>query len=260
MTTSDRARAFLASKIKRTALVILPLAAAAVQCHATVTFGSSTGSFNASGGSATPKPTVSVNTPYSFATVSSGVDGMTVAGGATFTANAAGLGDSGHNACGVICGELAAAGSGSGIFDSDTLEVDYDFTLHSSTGNTLDWYLLVDVGGQQNTASSVSGDGQEVKGSFFLTGMQGVAASFNWNVDLFTDLFNDVKSGNSITLDIPVLTSIDIGAQVPPTTPEPGTWWLVSGAIGALLLLQRWLAPRINSVQGAEATSRKKSR
>lgn len=237
MTTSDRAKAFLASKIKRTALVILPLAAAAVQCHATVTFSSSTGSFNGSG-SFPNLPTTAVNTAYSFATVPSGVNGMTVAGGATFTANASGLGNSGGSFCGVMCAGLFATGSGAGTFDSDSLLVNYDFTLTSSNNDTIDWFLSVDIGGQQNSTFDVDPSGSEVTGSFLITGLLSVPSSFNWTIDLTTDLFHNVTVGDQITLDIPLLTSIDVGAQTP--VPEPSTAWLFSGAGAALVFLRRF--------------------
>src|ERR1700743_3361671 len=119
MTSTERAKSFLGKRLKQTALLILPLAAAAVQARADVTFSLTSGFFIASG-SATP----SVITPFSSTPLNNGVNGISLSGDALFTAepgSGGGSGNGGLAGCGAVCAGFFAFGGVDGTFNSDSL-------------------------------------------------------------------------------------------------------------------------------------------
>jgi hypothetical protein len=227
MTSTERAKAFISNKLKRTALIILPLAAAAVQAHAGVIFtlGSGSNPMQASGNA-----TTNVTTPFSSSQILDGVNGISLFGAATYTANSSGLGSSGGS-CANICGGFFTFGGGSGSFASDTLVTNYDFTVSDSNGNPLQWFLEVFINDSfSNSTSGSAANGSEVTGSLNITGLNGVALT-SWDAELEVDFGGaSFAQGDTLTVTIPGGASVDIGAA----TPEPGTGSLMAIAAAAL--------------------------
>jgi hypothetical protein len=222
MTSTDRAKAFISSKLKRTALIILPLAAAAVQAHAGVIFSFSGSTFSASGNATTPTAFLS------GAQILNGVNGISLSGNTVFTTTSAGSG--GSFACAGICAGYNTFGGGSGTFDFDTILVQYDFILSDSNGSPLNWSLGVGINGINNSVGGTTlAGGDEETGSFTISGLQGATLS-SWNSFLQIDFVNNYNSGDTITLNIPAGASVDIGAAIP----EPGTGSLMAIAGAAL--------------------------
>jgi hypothetical protein len=237
MSTSDRAKAFISNKLKRTALIILPLAAAAVQCHASVSFSLGSGFLNASGSALTV-----VNSAFSGVPIPNGVNGIALAGGATFIASGSGTGAGGAAGCINLCAGFSADGSVSGSFDSDSLLVSYLFNLSASNSDSLDWFLFVFIGGETASANGTTASGGQVDDSFTFTGLNGLSLPAGWNVELEVNFHDDYNSGDSITVDVPAGTTVDIGAVS--ATPEPGTAGLLAIAGAALIGLRKRLLRR----------------
>jgi hypothetical protein len=228
MTSTERARAFISNKLKRTALIILPLAAAAVQAHAGVIFtlGSGNGSMSASGNAAT-----NVTTPFSSTQILNGVNGISLFGAATYTVNLSGGGTGAPSGsfCQNVCGGFDAFGGGSGNFDADTLLTNYDFILSDNNGEAIQWSLFVQVNGSQGQANGIVTSGTEVINSLTLTGLSGQALE-SWTAELEVDFQGGTfNPGDTLTVNIPGGASVDIGA-----VPEPGTGALMAIAGAAL--------------------------
>ncbi len=240
MSTSERAKAFVSNKLKRTALIILPLAAAAVHCQAGVTFSLDNGSsLNASGqGHATTQ----VNSALTGVPISNGVNGISLFGGATYTATASGLGSDGTDPCHNICAGFTAFGNLTGTFDSDSLLVNFLFNVADSNNDSLHWALIVETDEPRdfisNTATgTTAAGGDQVSGSFLLTGLQGHTPN-SWFAELEVDFQHNFANGATITIDIPQASTVDIGATS--GVPEPGTGWLLASAgVGAFGLRKR---------------------
>lgn len=226
MTSTERARAFIGNKLKRTALIILPLAAAAVQAHAGVIFtlGSGSNPMQASGNT-----TTSVTTPFSSTPILNGVDGISLFGAANYTVNFSGSGSNGIGSCQNVCGGFFTFGGGSGSFASDTLLTNYDFILSDSNGDPLVWFLSVQVNGSSGSANGTVASGTEVTNSLTLSGLNGQTLE-SWNASLQVDFGAGFSSGDTLTVTIPGGASVDIGA----VTPEPGTGSLMAMAGAAL--------------------------
>lgn len=226
MTSTERARAFISNKLKRTALIILPLAAATVQAHAGVIFTLSSGSnpMQASGNATTV-----TTTPLSSSQILNGVNGISLFGAATYTVGFSGAGVSGST-CSNVCGGFSVFGGGSGSFASDTLLTNYDFILSDSNGDALQWSLRVDVNSSTASTSGIAASGDEVTGGITMSGLNGQTLS-NWDASLQVDFLGGFNFGDTITVNIPGGASVDIGASS--TTPEPGTGSLMAIAAAA---------------------------
>jgi len=239
MTSTDRAKAFISNKLKRTALIILPLAAAAVQAHAGVIFtlGSGGNPLQASGNA-----TTSVTTPFSSTQILNGVNGISLFGAATYTVNFSG-GNSGGTCQSVCAGFFAFGGGlGSGSFASDTLLTNYDFTVSDSNGDALNWSLDVQVNGSENSTSGTAASGDEVTGGLTLSGLNGQTLE-SWSAELNVDFAGGFNGGDTITVNIPGGASVDIGALS--SAPEPGTGALMAiagAALAGLAAIRRRLA------------------
>jgi hypothetical protein len=133
----------------------------------------------------------------------------------------------------MLCAGLFAFGTGSGTFDQDILLTNYDIILSDSNGLPLAWSLNLDLNSSSifNGVSGTTGPGgSEITGSLVIPGLTGVTLS-NWqlffDVDFAGGSFN---SGDTITVNIPGGSTVDIGASIP----EPGTGWLLAIAGGML--------------------------
>jgi hypothetical protein len=226
MTSTERAKAFISNKLKRTALIILPLAAAAVQAHAGVIFTLNSGGnpMSASGSASTV-----TTTPFSSSQILNGVNGISLFGASTYTVSFSGLGASGST-CANVCGGFFVNGGGSGTFDSDTLLTNYDFILSDSNGAALQWSLQVDVNGSTASTSGGAASGDEITGGITMSGLNGQTLD-SWDAFLRVDFLGGFNSGDTLTVNIPGGASVDIGAS---TTPEPGTGALMALAGAAL--------------------------
>jgi hypothetical protein len=228
MTSTDRAKAFINSKLKRTALIILPLAAATVQAHAGVIFNPASGLFLASGNASTNVVTEFSARPFT--------NGITVSGVATYTSNTNLPNGNNDAPCANVCGGLFGEGPASGIFGPDPFPVSFDFILSDSNGLPIAWDIDIefDAGGQTFAVlrSGTSASGDETKGSQTFTGLNGRAAE-SWFVFFQASFVGEFAKGDTITLNIPGNTSIDIG-DASSAVPEPGTGMLLSIAGGAL--------------------------
>jgi hypothetical protein len=232
MSTSDRAKAFISNKLKRTALIILPLAAAAVHCQGGVIFSlDNSSTLNASGQG---HATTHVNSPLTGVPISNGVNGISLFGGATYTATASGLGTDGTDPCHNICAGFTAFGNVTGTFDSDSILVNFLFNVTDSNNDSLHWALDVNIdqSGTPDRAEHIAtgvtaASGGQVSGSFLLTGLQGHTPS-TWFAELEVDFQHSFANGATVTIDIPQGSSVDIGATS--GVPEPGTGWLLASA------------------------------
>lgn len=227
MTSTERAKAFISNKLKRSALIILPLAAAAVQAHAGVffTLGSGGNPMLASGSATTV-----TTTPFSSSQILNGVNGISLFGASTYTIGISGSGISGST-CSNVCGGFFVAGGGTGSFDSDTLLTNYDFILSDSNGSAINWSLDIVVNGSEAFTSGVANNGDEVTGGITMSGLNGQGLE-NWSADLQVDFLGGFNSGDTLTVNVPGGASVDIGALS--TTPEPGTGALMALAGAAL--------------------------
>jgi hypothetical protein len=243
VTSLERARAFLSSKAKKTALIILPLAAAAVQAHAgtiTFNFASGAGSFSTSGGVVTPASSGLFATLFPT--------GISLYGDAVFTVTSSG-GVGGGGPCTDACAGFFTFNTGSGTFPVDSLPVTYDFTLQASNGDPLNWNLntcILTTGFTCNSASGVTPSGGGVTpiiGNFNVSGLSGQVLQ-DWYVDLQVDFASNAtfNTGDTITLGIPQGSSIDLGPLN--QTPEPGTGWLLASAGVAFACFRRKLFGR----------------
>jgi hypothetical protein len=244
MSTSDRAKAFVSNKLKRTALIILPLAAAAFHCQAGAIFSLNNGSsLNASGqGHATTQ----VNSPFTGVQISNGVNGISLFGGATYTATASGLGTDGTDLCHNICAGFTAFGDLTGNFNSDSILVNFLFNVADSNNDSLHWALTVEVDAPRDFASNtatgiIAGGGGQVSGSFLVTGLQGLTPN-SWFAELQVDFEHNFANGATVTIDIPQGSTVDIGATS--GVPEPGTGWLLASAGVAVFGLRKRLLGR----------------
>ena len=225
MTSTDRAKAFISNKLKKTALLILPLAAATVHAHGGVILSITSGFMEASGSA-----TTTINNPVGGTQLNNGVNGLSLFGGATFTSTTSGGGASG-SACASLCAGLFAFGTGTGTYDAAPL-INYDFTLTASNGQALNWDLIIyfnDFSVSSFSSGSVA-SGTEVSGNFLFNGMNGVSPT-NWDVFLDVDFAGPFTIGDTITMDIPAGASVDLGASA---VPEPGTASLIAVAGAAL--------------------------
>lgn len=243
MTSIERAKAFLNDKVKKTALVILPLAAATIHAHAgtitnpTFSYDPISSSFNASGG-ATPSTTTLNGTPF--------VTGISLDGGLsgiTFTMVSGGVATG--DACGNACAGFFASGSGAGVFPNDTLPVTYDFTLQASNGDPLVWTVGACIsttsGEGCNSASGgidSGGAATPVDGSFNISGLDGQTMT-GWSAYLDADFASGWGYSSNDTITITVLpdSSVDLGPVN--SVPEPATGWMLVSAGGVFALMRR---------------------
>ncbi len=235
MTSTERAKAFLRRKLKQTALIILPLAAAAVSAHASVTFSVTNGNMQSSGVSAT---TASGST-FTASPINNGFNGLSIFGSATYIANTSGLGNQGVAECGSICGGFFADGTVDGTFDTDSTFVTFLFTPTASNGDSIDWDLLVNIGDASNSASGTVASGVTVNSNFLLTGLTANSLPTGWSAQLTVDFHDAFAGGDSISLSIPSDSTVDIGVQNP--APEPASLLLIGPALGGLFLFRRRL-------------------
>jgi len=233
MTSIERAKAFLSDKVKKTALVILPLAAATLSAHAgtiTPTFSLDSGSsFNASGAAIPSSSSVGA---FTFP------GGISLFGSSIFTVTSSGFGTG--SSCGNICTGFYAFGSGAGVFPSDTLPVTYDFNATASNEDLMVWdvYACIEStnGESCNDVGGVTSGG-EVTGSFDISGLNGATLQ-SWFAGLQVDFASGwgYTSNDTITVDVPGVTSVDLG---PASVPEPATGWMLATAGGVWALLRR---------------------
>jgi hypothetical protein len=236
MTPNNRAKAFIRIKLKRAALIILPLAAVAVEAHASIIFTPPVGGqpFGANGA------TTNVTMSFSSAQIWNGVNGISLFGAAVYTSTTSGAGSNGSVVCQDVCAGFAASGVGSGTFDSSTLLTDFDFQVTDSNGAPLQWFTEVDLNGYSGlTEGTTTAGGGEVTGSFSMFVPQGGTLT-GWRAELLVGFGGPFNIGDTITLNIPSGSSVDIGVS---SVPEPGTGLLLAmacaGLAGAQSIRQR---------------------
>jgi hypothetical protein len=239
MSKLERAKAFVANNLKRSALIIVPLAAVAIQCQASVTFSMDGGSILASGGGVS---TV-VNNKLAGVQLLNGVNGISLSGKGTFTASGSGLGNSGSFSCGAMCATFFAFGSVSGSFDSDSLLITYLINLSDNNNIPIDWSLDVVVAGKgTKVTGTTAAGGETLDASFLVTDLSEASLPSGWEATFLADFRNNFNGGDSIVVDVPSGTTVDIGAVS--ATPEPGTAGLLAIAGAALVGLRKRLLRR----------------
>ena len=102
--------------------------------------------------------------------------------------------------------------------------------------------LLVNLGDSTNSASGTVASGDTVNDSFLLTGLTGNSLPAGWQAQLTIDFHDDFIGGDTISLNIPADSTVDIGVQS--GTPEPATVLLIGPALGGLLLFRRRLTKK----------------
>jgi hypothetical protein len=242
VTSIERAKQFLAGKAKTTALIILPLAAAAVQAHAgTITFSYSpgAGSFISSGLGSTITSFIN-GVPFPT--------GISLNGSGSFLMTVGGVGGGGST-CADLCAGPAAFDSGAGVFPVDSIPVTYDFSVQDSNNDPLAWEVRVCMftsggGSACNSGAGVTPTKQTVTGGFNISGLLGKTLQF-WSADLDVNFAaNSTFSANdTVDINVPADTSIDIGPLGLPA-PEPGTGWLMAGAAALLAGFRKRLRRR----------------
>jgi hypothetical protein len=238
MITTERAIAFVRHKVKTTALVILPLAAAAVQAHA---------------GSINPGPTFAfTNGDFGASEIASSTtsslswtiftNGISLYGGTTFDVLSGGTGSGAT--CGDICAGMSASGGGFGSFTSDSYPINFDFTLQDSNNDPLHWEVDACINDNCHSDSGTTGPAdstQAIDSSFNITGVNGILLN-SWSASLTVDFGAGYgySANDTISLDIPPDSSVDFGAApAGPPVPEPGTGWMLATAGAALGCFRR---------------------
>jgi len=244
MTSIERAKAFLSDKVKKTALIILPLAAATVNAHAgsittpTFSFNPDTSQFNCSG-LCTASPSTINATPF--------VTGISVYGDTTFTVSSGGVG-TGQD-CGDICAGFYASGSGAGVFPVDTLPVTYDFTVQDSNRDPMVWdvsaciettttFVCDSASGGIAGGSGSGGGAVPVDGAFNISGLDGQTLT-GWSANLTLDFASGFgySANDTVTVSVPPDASVDLGPLN--EVPEPATGWMLAAAGGVWALLRK---------------------
>jgi hypothetical protein len=232
----DRAKAFLKGKVARTALTILPLAAAAIQAHAGVILLGS-GGFNLSGSGFSLSPGGASSQALPAAGGITGIKFWGPSGGITITATS-----SGSNMCTSCYGLTAGFGvdPNNKVFTSDSLLTHFDFTVTDSNNLPIAWQVLTNLntsGGffSNSLAGQTLPGGNSVNTSFLITGLTGQTLN-SWNLSLDVAFVGSYNSGSSITLTIPS-NSVDVGGVS--GAPEPATWSLLVAGGGLLALFRR---------------------
>jgi hypothetical protein len=240
MIATERAKTFIRDRVKTTALLILPLAAAAVQAHAGSinpgpTFAFTSGDFAGSDSAS------STNSSLNWTIFTNGIS---LYGSTTFDLLTGGTGSGAT--CGDICAGMSASGGGFGSFTSDSYPINFDFTLQDSNNDPLHWELDACINDSCHSDSGTTGPAdstQTIESSFNITGVNGILLN-SWSASLTVDFGagSEYSAKDTIELDIPSGSSIDFGAPpVGPPVPEPGTGWMLATAGAALACFRRRL-------------------
>ncbi len=240
MSSLDKAKAF--QKLKRSALLILPLAAAAINANATIVLNAGSGSMAPSGSSAILSSGGNVSTDV-LPTVG-GITGFKAWGTATVIVTSGGFNSGSACSLSSICAGLSMVfnGSAPNVYDTDIFLTRYTFSAFDSNTDPLNWRVFTQLhtsaGEYTNSASGTTDSGGgEVTGSFQITGLQGLTV-FSWDSFLSIDFEGSYATNDTITVTVPQNSLDFTGVDV---TPEPATWGLMAAGIAALALGRRKL-------------------
>jgi hypothetical protein len=225
MSSLERAKAFLATTGKRAALMVLPLAAAAVCAHA-AKITPTTFTAGCSGGIGTP-------------TVTTGSEPK--GNGVEFTGSVACTGD-------VIF--FQSSGGSASIAPGDSIDVSWNFNVKEPADETVNWDLEV-IGysakgvGVLDFYTSGSGTGNAKFKGDETSDPVSPKKMVSYSVDL---TFYFSTSGDGGPADPTVtIKSLDLTdpRDIPESVPEPSALYLAVPGLGLLLLKRRKSAPRI---------------
>jgi hypothetical protein len=245
MSALDRVQSFLKSRAGRTALTVIPLAAAvAVSAQAVpLSFANSGSAYFTSSTGMTLTVPYTVNPATQALSEWEGITGIKGWGSVVGTAPV------GASANRSIYFNMQGEVTGGPFGPGQTVPLMWDFALGTTdTANQVSYRILLTLHNGTNYVDvydsgvlhaglgggAVSGHGHTID----LAGFSPALENF-WSLQLQAYI-NGMTGGATLSLDIPS-SSIDINAD--PAVPEPGTWFLMAGGT-ALLLFGRRLRKR----------------
>jgi PEP-CTERM motif len=239
VTSLERAKSFLERKARVIALTAVPLASLVAIAPAkagmltpltlnTVSCSASVNNIHSqlnSGGSCSVAP---------LPTGSNGITGVTMSGSASAT------GSSGGGNMTLTFQTGTGTTNNGDIFG--VIPIDYDFSVSLSSGGVgsgLTWSLTLDLNGTPTfTTTGNAITSSPLMGILDTTNLP-TALVTSYSI-IFTVNDPDLLNGQTLTVNIPADSSIDINANAVGVAPEPGTFALLGFALAALGSLAWW--------------------